>query len=213
MIIEKLEVGPFLSNCYIVGSQGTGKGMIIDPGADSERILKTVDKLGLSIGLIVVTHTHTDHITAVAQVKEATGADYAVHEAEATKKIDPSLNRMLGPLLGASVRSLPKPDRLLADGDTVEIGELRFTVLHTPGHSPGGICLQGHGLVFCGDTLFNLSIGRTDFPGCSHAQLLDSIRNKLMPLPDDTRVYCGHGPETTIGLEREWNPFLNMEEL
>ena len=184
--------------------------MIIDPGAEAGRILKTVERLGLSISLIVATHTHTDHIAAVAQVKEATGADYAVHEAEGTKKMTPALNRMLGPVLGGSLRSLPEPDRLLDDGDIIEIGELRFTVLHTPGHSPGGICLQGHGVVFCGDTLFNLSIGRTDFPGCSHAQLMDSIRNKLMTLPDDTKVFPGHGPETTIGLEREWNPFLSL---
>lgn len=210
MILEKLEVGPFLSNCYIVGSEQSGSGLIIDPGADAGRILKTIDRLGLSIHLIVATHTHTDHIAAVAQVKEATGAAYVVHEAEAVKKDNPSLNRMLGPLLGASVKSLPKPERLLDDGDIIDIDELSFKVFHTPGHSPGGICLQGHGLVFCGDTLFNLSIGRTDFPGCSHAQLMASLRNKLMTLPDDTKVYPGHGPETTIGLEREWNPFLNM---
>lgn len=185
--------------------------MIIDPGAEAKLILKTVDRLGLSIILIVATHTHTDHIAVVAQVKEAIGADYAVHEAEGAKKTTPALNRMLGPVLGGSLRSVPKPDRLLCDGDVIEIGELRFVVLHTPGHSPGGICLQGHGVVFCGDTLFNLSIGRTDFPGCSHTRLMDSIRTKLMTLPDDTKVYCGHGPETTIGIEREWNPFLNME--
>jgi len=210
MLIEKLEVGPFLSNCYIVGSQESGLGMIIDPGADAGRILKMVDRLGLNIELIVVTHTHTDHIAAVAQVKEATGADYAVHEAEAVKNPNPSLNRMLGPLLGASVKSLPKPERLLGDGDVIDLCDLSFRVIHTPGHSPGGICLQGDGVVFCGDTLFNLSIGRTDFPGCSYEQLMESLHNKLMTLPDETKVFPGHGPETTIGLEREWNPFLNM---
>lgn len=213
MIFERLEVGPFLSNCYIVGSEETGKGMIIDPGAEARLILETVSRLGLSIMLIVATHTHTDHIAALAQVKETTKADYAVHEheAEGNIKTTPAINRMLGPLLGSSARSLPTPDRLLGDEDIIEIGELRFTVFHTPGHSPGGICLNGHGVVFCGDTLFNLSIGRTDFPGCSHTQLMDSIRNKLMTLPDDTKVFPGHGPGTTIGLEREWNPFLNME--
>jgi len=210
MILERLEVGPFLSNCYIVGSEENRKGMIIDPGAEAEIILKTIGRLELSIILIVATHTHTDHIAALGQVKEATKADYAVHEAEGTKNTVPSLNRMLGPVLGGSLRSLPEPNRLLDDGDVIEIGELCFTVLHTPGHSPGGICLQGHGLVFCGDTLFNLSIGRTDFPGCSYKQLMDSINSKLMSLPDDTKVFPGHGPGTTIGMEREWNPFLNM---
>jgi hydroxyacylglutathione hydrolase len=187
--------------------------MIIDPGAEAGLILKTVDRLGLSIILIVATHTHTDHITALAQVKEATRAEYAVHKAEGTRKMTPALNRMLGPVLGGSLRSLPGPDRLLGDGDVIDIGELSFMVLHTPGHSPGGICLQGHGVVFCGDTLFNLSIGRTDFPGCSHTQLMDSIRTKLMILPDDTKVFPGHGLGTTIGVERQWNPFLNMEVL
>ena len=208
MIVKRLEVGPFLSNCFIVGSEETRNGMIIDPGADAELILNTVKKLGLSIILIVATHTHHDHVAALAQVKEATKADYAVHEAEGSRKMAQAFNRVLSPLLGGSIRSLPKPDRLLREGDVIEIGELRFTVLHTPGHSPGGICLQGHEVVFCGDTLFNFSIGRTDFPGCSHAQLMNSIRTKLMTLPDETRVLCGHGPDTTIGFERRRNPFV-----
>jgi len=106
---------------------------------------------------------------------------------------------------------MPEPDRLLHDGDILEVGELRFTVLHTPGHSPGGISLVGNGVVFSGDTLFNFGIGRTDFPGCSQEQLLQSIRTKLMTLPDETIVLPGHGPQTTIGTERNWNPFLRGE--
>ena len=102
----------------------------------------------------------------------------------------------------------PEPDRLLHEGDVIKLGELSFTVLHTPGHSPGGISLVGHGLVFCGDTLFNYGIGRTDFPGCSQAQLMESIRTKLLTLPDDTIVLPGHGPQTTIGEERQGNPWL-----
>jgi hydroxyacylglutathione hydrolase len=208
MIVKALEVGRFLSNCYIVGSEKTKKGMIIDPGGEAGLILKTAEGLGLSIILIVATHTHIDHLAALAQVKEATKVDYAVHEAAGAKRMAPAFNRMLSPLLGGSLRSLPKPDRLLHEGDVVEVGELRFKVLHTPGHSPEGICLQGHGVVFCGDTLFNFSIGRTDFPGGSYGQLMNSIRSKLMTLPDETKVFPGHGPETTIGSERKWNPFL-----
>ena len=208
MIIKALEVGHFLSNCYIVGLEKTKKGMIIDPAAEAGFILKTVEGLGLSIILIVATHTHIDHIAALAQVKEATKADYAVHEAEGTKRMTQAFNRMLSPFLGGSFRSLPKPDRLLHEGEVIELGELRFRVLHTPGHSPGGICFLGHGVVFCGDTLFNVSIGRTDFPGGSYGQLMNSIRSKLMTLPDETKVFPGHGPETTIGFERQWNPFL-----
>jgi len=208
VIIKGLEVGPFLSNCYIVGSEKTKEGMIIDPGAEAERILKTVNDLGLSIKIIVATHTHLDHLGALAEVKEATRAGFAVHEAEGAKKGAHVFNQMLGSSLGGSFRSPPEPDRLLREGDTIEIGELSFKVLHTPGHSPGGICLLGHGVVFCGDTLFNFSIGRTDFPGGDYDQLMDSIHSKLMVLPDETRVLCGHGPETTIGFERQRNPFV-----
>ena len=118
------------------------------------------------------------------------------------------ISRMLATMTGGSFDQLPKPDKLLKDGDTIDIDNLCFTVLHTPGHSPGGISLYGHGIVFSGDTLFNYGIGRTDFPGCSHNQLMHSIQNKLMTLPDNTVVYPGHGPSTTIGEERRGNPFL-----
>jgi glyoxylase-like metal-dependent hydrolase (beta-lactamase superfamily II) len=111
-------------------------------------------------------------------------------------------------MAGRPPGSPPNPDRLLKDGDVIEVGDLSFTVLHTPGHSPGGMSLYGHGVVFVGDTLFNFSIGRTDFPGCSHRQLIDSIKSKLMSLPEDTVVFPGHGPKTTILQERQHNPFL-----
>lgn len=208
MIVKKLEVGSFLSNCFIVGSKETRKGMIIDPGADADLILNTVRKLGLSIVLIVATHIHIDHVSALVQVKEATQADYVAHEAEDFLRNSPEFNRSLRSIMGGLPGSIPKPDRLVRDGDVIEVGNLQFTVLHTPGHSPEGICLQGQGVVFCGDTLFNLSIGRTDFPGCSHTQLMNSINTRLMNLPDETKVFCGHGPETTIGFERQRNPFV-----
>ena len=208
MIVKGLEVGPFMSNCFIVGSDETREGMIIDPGAEPERILRTVDDSGLSIKLIVATHMHADHIGALAKVKEATGAEFAAHEAEGSKKEGHGLNQMLSSLLGDDFRAPSEPDRLLREGDVIEIGELRFTVLYTPGHSPGGICLVGHGLAFVGDTLFNFSIGRTDFAGGDYDQLMHGIHSKLMILPDETRVLCGHGPDTTIGFERRRNPFV-----
>lgn len=209
MILRMLVVGPFMSNCYIVGSEQSKEGLIIDPGAEPDTIMDVVDKLGLSVSLIVVTHSHIDHIGALAEVREATGAPFAIHEAEAKGHKLGEVGEMLDQMLGTSSRqSLPKPDRLLHDGDVIEVGDLRFTVLHTPGHSPGGISLLGPGVVFCGDALFNFSIGRTDFPGCSYEQLMDSIWSKLMVLPDDTKVIPGHGPETTIGFERGHNPFL-----
>ncbi len=186
MILRKLAVGPYASNCYIVGSESNREGLIIDPGAEAEEILGNVRDLGLTVKSIVITHNHIDHIGVVMEVKEATGAEVAIHTDDA-----------------------PSPSgRLLNDGDIVDIGDLCFSVLHTPGHSPGGICLYGEGVVFSGDTLFNYSIGRTDFPNGNHSQLMDSIYTKLMVLPDNTVVCPGHGPDSTIGTERQGNPFL-----
>jgi len=207
MIVKMLVVGPFATNCYIVGSSSTKQGMIIDPGAEAETILGTVQQMGLSISLIVITHAHMDHVGALRAVQEKTDAQFAVHEAEKGFVFSAPM-RMLTSVGLTPFKSPPKPDRLLKDGDHIDIGDLHFEVLYTPGHSSGGISLAGHGVVFSGDTLFNFGIGRTDFPGCSHERLMKSIREKLMVLPDETIVYPGHGPATTIGNEREWNPFL-----
>ena len=205
MILETLVVGPFASNCYIIGSESSKRGIIIDPGAEAKVILKTVKDLGLTIPLIVVTHTHIDHVGALTPVKDETGAEFALHGADAGSG---AFSRMLSSMAGDSLNQLPKPDRLLKDGDTIDIDGLHFTVLYTPGHSPDGISLYGHEIVFTGDALFNYGIGRTDFPGCSYDQLMESIQNKLMTLPDKTTVYPGHGPSSTIGEERTGNPFL-----
>jgi glyoxylase-like metal-dependent hydrolase (beta-lactamase superfamily II) len=207
MILKTLVVGPFASNCYIVGSESSKQGIIIDPGAEAKLILRTVNDLGLTIHLILITHAHIDHIGALAPVKEGTGAKFAIHEAEAAAGLG-MFSRMLSSMSGGSFSQPPKPERLLKDGDNIDIDDLSFTVLHTPGHSPGGISLYGQGILFSGDTLFNHGIGRTDFPGCSYEQIMDSIKSKLMTLPDETIVYPGHGPATTIGEEKRGNPFL-----
>ena len=205
MKLKVLEVGPFASNCYIVGSE-SGEGVVIDPGADAGRILKAIGELKLDIKLIVATHGHVDHIGAVKEIKKATGAPFAIHRDDVE-----TLSQgggLLSFFFAISTSSPPEPEILLQEGDNVEVSGLSFGVLYTPGHSPGGICLLGHEVVFSGDTLFCQSIGRFDFPGASGSQLLDSIHTKLMVLPDSTVVYPGHGPQTTIGDERRWNPFL-----
>ncbi len=205
MIVKKVVVGPFASNCYIVGSESNKEGVIIDPGADAKEILKNVKDLGLDIKLIVLTHGHIDHTGAVKEVKKTTGAEVAIHTDDAKSLQE----QLLGRLFGLSYPPPPPPDWLLKDGDSIDIGNLHFLVVHTPGHSPGGICLLEEGVVFSGDTLFNYGIGRTDMPGGSYSQLMNSIHTKLMILPDNTTVYPGHGPATTIGTERHSNPFLH----
>ncbi|MDP2743584.1 MAG: MBL fold metallo-hydrolase [Dehalococcoidia bacterium] len=207
MFFRPLEVGPLATDCYLVGCEATKKGIVIDPGDDAASILSHVRKLGLEVKLIVATHAHFDHIVAVREVQQATGADFAVHSAEVP--LLRSYGTGTATSFGVTFQSPPPPDRLLSEGEVLEIGDLRLKVLHTPGHSPGGICLEGHGVVFTGDTLFNQGVGRTDAPGCSHEKLIESIRTRLMVLPDATVVLPGHGPRTTIGRERRANPFLS----
>jgi hydroxyacylglutathione hydrolase len=204
MILERLELGPFASNCYIVGDESTHEGMVIDPGAQAGQILKRVKELGLTIKIIALTHTHPDHIGAVKAVKEATDAQLCVHSDDAPALQSPS------PMGYGMQSQATEPDRLLKGGDYLKFGNMSFLVLHTPGHSPGGICVLGEGVVFTGDTLFNSGIGRSDFPGGNYHLLLTSIHTKLMVLPDKTPVYPGHGPESTIGDEKRNNPFLRM---
>ena len=203
MIFKTFEVGPYQTNCYIVGSDTSKNAMVIDPGDQANLIISFIKKHDLKVSLIVITHSHFDHTGALKEVKEATGARVAIHEAEA----DGAKGIIAG--LMAGIQKAVKPDLVFKDGDTIDIDDLHFKVLHTPGHSPGGISLYGHGLVFTGDALFNMGIGRTDFPGCSHARLIESIKSKLLSLPDDTLVYPGHGPESSIGYEKQRNPFLN----
>lgn len=204
-ILEVLPLGLFQTNCYLVGCPQTMQAMVLDPGGEIAPILERVQQLGLTVALIVNTHGHFDHIVGNAALVRATGAPLAVHELDAPLLYAPEFD--LSILLGLR-REPCRPTRLLRDGDTVEVGALSFRVLHTPGHTPGGICLLGHGLLFSGDTLFYMGVGRTDLPGGDMETLIRSLEQVVLPLDESLVVYPGHGPRTTIGHEKRYNPFL-----
>jgi glyoxylase-like metal-dependent hydrolase (beta-lactamase superfamily II) len=207
LIIEPLAVGPLQTNSYVVGDEASGDGIVIDPGGDAEVILEAVRRLKLKIKLVVNTHGHFDHIMANREVMEGTAAPLAIHPDDAGMLTNPLRSFSF---FAGSVRPSPAATVSLIEGSTIDLGLASLQVLHTPGHSPGSISLwsAGQKIVFSGDALFNMGIGRTDFPGGSMRILLQSIRDKLFTLPDDTVVYSGHGPRTTIGFERRHNPFL-----
>ena len=209
MKIRTLVVGPVACNCAIVACAETGQAAIIDPGGNTESILAMVKDMEVTVTHILHTHGHFDHILATGEVATATGASVCIH------CDDLSLYDNLagqGHLFGFRAARPPAPTQLLVGGETIVVGKLAIQVLHTPGHTPGsvGYYIGGHDAVlFAGDTLFAESVGRTDLPGGSFADLAASIRTKLYILPGDTRVIPGHGPETTIGHEREYNPFIS----
>lgn len=206
MILEGFPVGALEANCYIVGCRETGEAAVVDPGAEGERILSRLERLGLKCRYIILTHGHADHIGALARVREATGAQVLIHERDAGMLTSPARNMSM--FVGQALRLEPA-DRLLNDGDEIQVGNLTLKVLHTPGHTPGGICLHLDDALITGDTLFAGSVGRSDFPGGSHEQLINSIKKKLLAFPPQTRVLPGHGPASTIGEEAADNPFLN----
>jgi glyoxylase-like metal-dependent hydrolase (beta-lactamase superfamily II) len=210
MIVESFPVGPLGCNCVILGDEETKRAIVVDPGGDHARILARLDALGLTCTAIVHTHTHFDHVGATREVQEATNAPAMLHEG------DLPLYRGLQMQLdtfGLPFRA-PEPvdiDRFLADGDVVTAGSVEAGVLHTPGHTPGSLCLttvSDRPLLIAGDTLFQGSIGRTDLWGGDMESILASIETKLLALPDETLVITGHGPTTTIGDERRKNPFI-----
>jgi glyoxylase-like metal-dependent hydrolase (beta-lactamase superfamily II) len=200
---KSVVVGALETNCYLVYCETTRACAVVDPGADHEQIFLAIAEDELKPVVLVNTHGHVDHTGANRDVKEHFGTPIAIHAAD-----NPMLGKIqqleLSLFLGA--KDSPVADRLLKDGDTIKFGASALRVLHTPGHSPGSISLLGEGFVLSGDTLFNEGVGRTDLPGGSRPQLVKSIREKLMTLPDETLVFPGHGPHTTIGHERENNP-------
>ncbi len=204
MRIDTLAVGHMQANCYIVSSQKTGNAILIDPGDEYDKINDFLEKNKLTAKLIVHTHGHIDHIQADNEFNLPVYA----HKSDLGLLKNPEKN--LSSFLSHPF-TVKREIVILEDGQSVALDDLRLTVLHTPGHTPGGICLKANNAVFTGDTLFAGSIGRTDFPGASEEQLLQSIRDKLINLADDTIVYPGHGPESTMGREKRTNPFLQCE--
>lgn len=205
MIIKKLEVGPIMANCFILGCESTKEAVVIDPGDDSDRILMELAKSELNVKYLINTHGHFDHVGANKRMKEVTGAKLAIHPEDEPmfKELSHSAS-----MFGLTAQNSPPADILLKHGDEISFGEINLKVIHTPGHSKGGICLYTKGHLFSGDTLFAGSIGRTDLPGGDYDTLISSIKNNLLSLDDKTIVYTGHGPETTLGDEKRSNPFL-----
>ncbi|WP_301859828.1 MBL fold metallo-hydrolase [uncultured Megasphaera sp.] len=199
-------LGPVMTNCYIVYDSETRDAMVIDPAWDYPKIDQALKDHQLKLKLIFLTHGHADHIGALQELRQYTKAP--VYVGEGDKDLITNSRNNLSLFMGKSI-VCDSPDHVVTDGEHIQLGHLKFTVLTTPGHTPGGVSLYGEGVVFSGDTLFRYSVGRTDLYGGSASLLIDSINTKLMPLPDDTVVLPGHGPATTIGEERRGNPYLD----
>jgi hydroxyacylglutathione hydrolase len=206
MILEGFPTGLLQGNCFIAGCEETKEAMIVDPGDDATEILAILEQKGLTAKLIVLTHEHIDHIGAVDAVRQATEAPVAMHPVAYEYTAYQSEAAMMW--LGRPLPRMNEPEIWLEEGQEISVGKLKFQVLFCPGHSPGHICLYGEGVLFSGDVLFQLSIGRFDLPGGDGLKLYRSIRDKLFVLPDETLVLPGHGPTTTIGQEKEQNPFI-----
>lgn len=207
--VDQILVGRFGIFCYLITETASAEAMLVDPGAEPEKIMGRIRERGVRLRWIVCTHAHPDHVGAVARIRSKTGALVAIHRREAGT-LGKLTHRVMVRLMGGV--PVPKPDLLVEDGDELEIGSCTVKVLHTPGHTPGGICLLAQGHLFSGDTLFVGSVGRTDLPGSSWGELSASLRDKILCLPGSTRLWPGHhyGAQTTnlLEVERQENPFL-----
>ncbi|MDI6698585.1 MAG: MBL fold metallo-hydrolase [Candidatus Saccharicenans sp.] len=198
-------VGPLETNCYLYFCPETRECAVIDPGAGADQIFPLITHLSLKPVIILNTHGHVDHTGANIEIKDRYGVPIAIHQDD-LPLLEESIQLEFGLMLGA--KPSPRPDRLLVDGDEVRVGQTSLKVIHTPGHSPGSVCFYTPGILFSGDTLFCGGVGRTDLPGGSWKDLIRSLRTRVLTYPEETVVLPGHGPRTTVGEEKENNPFL-----
>ncbi len=205
--IRQFPLGPLQTNCYLVGCEQTQNAAVIDPSWNGPGIAEAAEQDGWQISHILLTHSHFDHVGGLADLKAATNAPVYIH-ADAVKMLNQA--NVMASMFGMTIKAPPPPDELLTPGQIIEVGELKLHTLFTPGHAPGHVSfyLPEFHIVFDGDVLFRDSIGRYDFPDSDYDTLMNSINQELMTLPDETRVFSGHGLETTIGRERQLNPFL-----
>ena len=209
IIVRGIVVGQFTENCWVIGNRRTGEGICVDPGDQPDEVLAMARDMGLRIKYIANSHAHIDHILGVGAVRDATGAKFLLHAGDL--EMARNTATMAKGWMGIDIVNPPDPDAFLSDGDDIDIDGLKLKVLHTPGHTRGSVCFYANGVLFAGDTLFQGSVGRTDLPGGDEAEELASIVDRLLVLPDETIVLPGHMAQTTIGEERQRNPFVRME--
>lgn len=205
MKLYRMPLGALGTNCYIVVDESNQHCLVVDPGGEGERLVALLKEKGLQPEAVILTHGHGDHIGGVQAVVDAFKVPIYINKGDEEFLTNSNLN--LSGAIGQPVK-VTGDIRFIKEDDVIHLGEYSFKVIETPGHTPGGVCFYGEGMVLAGDSLFLESIGRTDFPGSSYEDLIDSVRHKLFTLPEETVVYPGHGPETTIGHEKTYNPFV-----
>jgi len=208
-IVRGIVVGSFQENCWVIGNRRTGEAVCVDPGDEPDEILAMARDMGVNIKYIANSHAHIDHILGVGAIREATGAKFLLHAGDL--ELARNTASMARGWMGVEIPNPPDPDAFLDDNDTVDVDGLQLRVIYTPGHTRGSVCFYANGVVFAGDTLFAGSIGRTDLPGGDYEEEMASIVDRLLALPDDTIVLPGHMDQTTIGHERQKNPYVRME--